>query len=158
MVCFDFCRRPSPPNVSYWTLSHSPLTLTDSHGLILTSSCEALALLGNFRPFVARDSTFTSRPFGHPTLGSYIRASSSQEIRAFMVCLLRLHAHCGCYRETAFVNAAQSGPPGPFRHLQEKYGGPETNRGEAWKVELKVSEDEVLAALGRHFLLVGFRG
>jgi len=103
-------------HVSYWTLSHSPLTLTDSHGLILTSSCEALALLGNFRPFVARDSTFTSRPFGHPTLGSYIRASSSQEIRAFMVCLLRLHAHCGCYRETAFVNAAQSGPPGPFRH------------------------------------------
>jgi len=42
--------------------------------------------------------------------------------------------------------------------IQEKYRGPETNRGEAWKVELKVSEDEVLAALGRHFLLVGFRG
>ena len=61
-------------------LSRAPLTLTDSHGLILTSPREAPASFENCRPFVARDPTFTSRSFGHPTLGAYIR-SSFQEIQ-----------------------------------------------------------------------------
>lgn len=48
---------------------------------------------------------------------------------------------------------AESGSPASFSLLLEKYGGPETNRGKAWKMELMVSGDEIRVALATQFVL-----
>lgn len=125
-------------------LSRTPLTLTHSQGLIHTSSREALALHEGSRHFVARDPSFTSEPFGHPSLGSYIR-SCPREADSFLECVNGLHVQVENYRDHALLGHAD--PLDFYINLAMKYGGPDSNRGKAWKVGFSLPGATVARAL-----------
>lgn len=135
--------------LSRLTLDHLyrlPLTLTYSHGLIHTSCREALALHEGSRPFVARDPTFASQPFGILPLGSYVR-TCPQETQSFATCIVRLYFLLDSYREHTLL---QHPEPLEFYNLAGKYGGPETNRGKAWKVGLTLPRTTLAKAVIEH--------
>ena len=71
-----------------------------------------------------------------------------------MMCLFRLQHFRKSFHQNVLVKAAEPGSPDSYRYLLEKHGGPETNRWKAWKMELVLSGDEVLAALRTQFSLV----
>jgi len=124
-------------------LSCSPLTLTHSHGLIHTTSREALALHEGSRPFVARDPTFASQPFGHPSICSYVR-TCLPEAQSFMHGVLRFWVLVTHYRDRTLLHPSE--PPDFHKNLTRNYGGPTSNRGKAWMVGLVIPENKLFEA------------
>jgi hypothetical protein len=123
-------------------LSRAPLALAYGHGLIHTSSRECISLYEWRRPFVARNPSFTSQPFWHPFLGSYIR-SCPREADSFLECVIGFH-----YRDHALLRHTE--PLEFYTNLAKEYGGPDSKRGKAWKVGLSLPWATVARALAEY--------